>query len=115
MTIEGSQDFSTIYDGTNYPQILQYTATGLTTGAQYQFRVYAVNFNGISPASSIYTFYSCVDPTGMSIPYLVSSTTSSITLGWTAPTDDGGCPIYTYTVYRDNGSGGSINNEVNSH
>jgi titin len=39
---------------------------------------------------------------------------TTLTIGWTAPSDDGGCPITGYAVFRDNGAGGNIVTEVNT-
>lgn len=47
-------------------------------------------------------------------PFKISTTTTSITLGWFAPGDDGGCAISGYAVFMDDGAGGSIINEVNA-
>ena len=44
----------------------------------------------------------------------VQSTSSSLTLKWEQPEDDGGCPIVSYAVYRNDGEDGPINVEVNS-
>lgn len=44
----------------------------------------------------------------------MDSTASSITLGWTEPLDDGGCPLTGYAVFRDGGSQGTPSIEVNS-
>lgn len=41
----------------------------------------------------------------MSPPYYISSTTTSINIGWKSPEDNGGCPIYTYELWRNDGDG----------
>lgn len=71
---------------------------GLTTGEQYTFRVFAVNFNGWSVASSTITVYACGVPSDMAAPTFVSSDSSSISIKWTAPTYVGGCNVYDYEV-----------------
>jgi hypothetical protein len=38
----------------------------------------------------------------------------TITLGWSAPTDNGGCPLLGYKLFRDSGSGGAISTEVDA-
>lgn len=50
----------------------------------------------------------------MDQPVYVNSTRTSISLNWTAPADDGGCPIYDYLIERDeDGTGTSTFSEVN--
>jgi hypothetical protein len=44
----------------------------------------------------------------------VSGTLVSITLGWLAPSDYGGCPLIGYRLFRDTGAGGSISTEVDN-
>lgn len=75
--------------------------TGLTNGAQYQFKMQSVNFNGPSEFSDVAVFFSCKDPYGQPNLYFVDSTSDSILLGWNKPIDDGGCPIEGYEIYRD--------------
>lgn len=50
----------------------------------------------------------------MAAPTRVTSTMTTLTLAWTTPLDDGGCPITGYAVFRDDGAGSAINVEVNS-
>jgi hypothetical protein len=99
-----------IYIGTNRPDILSYTATGLTTGLPYRFTVQAIDANGYSTASSISTFYSCQSPSGLATPTYVSSdeTLMTIDIAWAAPTSSGGCAVTGYKLYLDNGAGGAI-------
>jgi hypothetical protein len=33
---------------------------------------------------------------------------TSVTLSWTAPVSDGGCPISAYAIYVDDGAGGAL-------
>jgi len=42
------------------------------------------------------------------------SSISSITLSWEEPEDDGGCPIESYAIFRNDGEGGAIDIEVNT-
>lgn len=43
----------------------------------------------------------CLPPSIIAPPYYISSTTTSIEVGWAPPEFDGGCPIYTYELWRD--------------
>ena len=51
-------------------------------------------------------------PSQPMIPVRLSGTATDIELGWSAPTDDGGCPITGYKIFRDDGAGGLISIEV---
>lgn len=74
----------------------------------------ALNFNGQSSESSVYAFNACKVPVMNAIPFKIASTTASITVGWDHPIDDGGCPITGFAVFRDDGAGSAITDEVNS-
>ena len=83
MAVSGSLNFSVIYYGYNLPQTLYYTATGLSTGMTYQFKISSINFNGESPLeSAVFDFNACNIPSSFGAPFKIASTTSSITLGW---------------------------------
>ncbi len=74
--------------------------TGLTNGVGYTFTVAAKNFSGVGPPSlpSSQVFPAPVapgTPTGVS----AALGNASVTLSWTAPTDDGGSPITGYNIY----------------
>ena len=52
-------------------------------------------------------------------PYRITADTSApyITIGWQAPSSDGGCPILGYSVHVDDGAGGpfveaNVDNDV---
>jgi Fibronectin type III domain len=47
-------------------------------------------------------------PTAPQTPTWITSNETSITIKWSAPTDDGGCPVREYRVYRDDGLNGSV-------
>ena len=50
----------------------------------------------------------------MTAPVRVTSTKTTFELQWTEPTYNGGCPLTSYAVYRDEGDSGLITTEVNS-
>ena len=74
--------------------------TGLTNGITYEFRVSAINSEGIGPVSSVVS----ATPTSSAGPPSDLTATPGITevsLSWTAPTDTGGNTILDYVVeYR---------------
>ena len=114
MAVSGSLNFSVIYYGYNLPQTLYYTATGLSTGMTYQFKISSINFNGESPLeSAVFDFNACNIPSSFGAPFKIASTTSSITLGWQRPEDDGGCPLIGFSVFSDNGLQGPLTYEMN--
>lgn len=90
-----------------------FTMFGLTTGKEYTFRVYAVNFNGKSDPSSTLTVYACGVPSNMAAPTFVASDQTSITIQWAPPQYVGGCPIYDYEVQRDDKGAATVWTEVN--
>jgi len=87
----------------------------LTTGEIYRFKVSAFNFNGEGSLSAELSTYSCTPPSSLSAPLRSSSTLTTMTLDWTAPSDDGGCPITGYALFRNDGALGATTTEVNSN
>ena len=73
----------------------------------------SVGFNGAGTESTIYLFYSWVAPSGFIDPTGVGSSTS-ITITWTKPQNNGGWPITGYAIYWNEGDGSSATTEVNS-
>lgn len=53
-------------------------------------------------------------PSELDAPYRIEGTTDSIKIGWSEPTNNGGCPITNYAVYRDDSTGSDVSTEVNS-
>jgi hypothetical protein len=49
------------------------------------------------------TTWSCETPTAPSAPTWITSSATSIEIEWNPPTDDGGCPVVEYRVFRDAG------------
>jgi hypothetical protein len=58
--------------------------------------------------------FACVAPSKMTAPTRVSSTTSTFTLEWTQPEDNGGCGVQGYAAFRDEGNQSQINVEINT-
>mmetsp|Transcript_30242 Transcript_30242/g.29560 ORF Transcript_30242/g.29560 Transcript_30242/m.29560 type:complete len:364 (+) Transcript_30242:1022-2113(+) len=112
MSAAGQGSYSLAYDGSLNSATLSYSVNNLNTGEYYSFYVVAVNYNGESPISSELQAPVCVAPQDLSPPYYIASTTSTITLGWTSPADDGGCPIITYELYMNDGLGGATTTQV---
>ena len=73
-----------------------------------------MNYNGESSLSDPLTVYSCVAPSQPLKPVRLGGTSVSIDIGWSAPSDDGGCPISGYRLFRDDGNSGPISTEVDS-
>lgn len=115
--MDGGNDgnYTMIYDGSNSPGTLEYTATGLNTNSAYNFYLVAVNFNGDSPASSTSLLYSCLPPTGLAPVEYSSSTATTLTVKWNAPAYNNGCPLISYKLYRDDGAAGTITNLVGTY
>ena len=83
--------------------------TGLTNGSSYTFKVVATNGNGDSSAS---------DPSTSVTPHTVApgaptgvtatAGNGSANVSWTAPVDNGGATISSYTVTAYDGSGNAV-------
>ena len=116
-TIQRSTDgseWTTINDGVR--STTGYTATGLTNGTRYYFRVLAENEAGTGPWSNV------TNAVPRTVPSPVRSLTATpgnraVTLRWTAPASNGGAAITDYVIQRSpNGTTGwlTINDEVNT-
>ncbi|CAN0167304.1 unnamed protein product [Lampetra fluviatilis] len=72
-------------------------------GKQYQFRIRAVNTEGVSEAlesAEVYAGEPYVPPGSPSAPVVSNVTKSSVTLSWQPPQSDGGSAILGYMVER---------------
>jgi hypothetical protein len=105
-------NWSLIYNGYNYATILQYSTTAVVQHNEYVFRYRAYNFNGPSVYSNELNIVACRNPSGLNAPTYTTSTITSISIKWTPPTDDGGCNILYYEVYRDDGNGSNVYTQV---
>ena len=101
-------EYVRIYDGTNFPNVRKFLATGLQTGTTASFTVQALNYNGASEASDPADFIICQPPSQFSPPTMPAVTKTAMTLEWQAPVSDGGCPVSSFYLYADDGAGGAF-------
>ena len=94
-----SEDYTTVYYGLYFPNVRKFLVSGLETGNIYSFTVQALNFNGPSEPSDAASFIICQSPSQFGAPTMADVTRTSMTITWLAPVIDGGCPIYTYSLY----------------
>ncbi len=105
MSQDGQGNNQLIYDGSQNADTRAINVTGLTTGSSYTFFITAINFNGVSQSSDELIQIVCIAPYQISSPYYMDSTQTSLTVGWSAPDYNGGCPIYTYALMRNDADG----------
>jgi titin len=111
--VEISSNGGTTWTAIDRPEStsLSYTVAGLTRATEYQFRVSAVNSGGTGIESNVVgeTTQATV-PTVPTALATSSPTTSSVTVSWNAPFDDGGSPItdYKLELSRDSGQSWSV-------
>lgn len=101
-------DFSVVYDGSQNPQQLSYSAYNLVSGRTYKYKVNAVDVNGQGSDSAVYSFISCVAPTGLELPTITATTETTFTASWCPPANEGGCGLTGYKLWMDNGAGSAI-------
>jgi len=114
MAVGPSASYSLIYDGLDFRTIHSRKVTDLVTGKLYRFKVSAINFNGEGDLSPEMQTRACTAPSQMEAPLRTQSTATTINLEWKEPEDDGGCPITSYAVFRDDGAAGEVTTEVNA-
>lgn len=100
--VRGAFSWTEFSDGTSTTAGV--TITGLTRGANYEFRVGAVNSQGTSWSSAVSQIPSSVPGTLTSLVPTVTSRTS-MTLSWLAPSDNGGQPMTSYNIQYSSDSG----------
>jgi predicted phage tail protein len=88
-----------------YPTTRHYTATGLTNGISYSFRIRAHNAAGWGPSSTAVKAIPRTVPTVPRSPTAKPANTT-VKLAWLAPSKNGGAAINRYAVQRATGSGG---------
>jgi hypothetical protein len=99
---------SLAYDGSTNSKITSYSIEGLITNEYYAVFVVAIDFNSYSLNSEELVLPVCLAPTHIDSVYFISSTKTSLTLGWTKPEYTGGCPILSYAIYMNEGNPNSI-------
>jgi predicted phage tail protein len=93
-------------DGNVYEEIYSgpdtaFTKTALATGTVYKFRVAAVNAIGEGPPSSVRESAACMDPAQPGPILVKERSIYGISLQWSPPSSDGGCPVTTYMLMQD--------------
>ena len=107
-----SGDFRLVHYASS--SLTQIAVDGLERGVGYRFKIQAENINGVGPESPVGLMYACTVPKDLVAPYIVATSSTSMTLEWAAPTDDGGCPTTGYALFRDDGTSAVPNIEVNT-
>lgn len=111
MATSAGGDYNLVYT-TYSPSITQYSATGLTPGEMYKFKVLAYNYNGEGPLSDALITYACEDVSDVYPPVYESAsndnTTATMTVTWSEPGYDGSCPVLSYALYMDDGLNGTL-------
>ncbi len=84
-----------------------FTATGLSNGTVYYFRVTATNTLGQGPPSAVVSATPSAKPTVPGPPLNMTATgsTKGVLLSWNAPASNGGSPVTSYILYRSSVSG----------
>jgi hypothetical protein len=97
-----------VFDGTNLAETVEFlydqaSNEGLVpdSNLHYRFHVTAVNFNGEGSPSTVALLQTCTTPGTMATPAIASISSTAVGVTWTAPSNDGGCPITSYHIYSD--------------
>ena len=93
--------------GTTSSSTLTFSSTGLTTNRYYTFAVSALNIIGESGRTSSSPIITATVPGRPSTPILISQSKTSINIGWSDPTNNGGTQLTGYRIEMDSGTSGS--------
>jgi len=88
-----------------------FTATGLVTGREYLVQVTVVSGTFESVPSTTLGVRACSRPDVPAAPTRKASTSTRITLQWTAPASNG-CPLTGYRLYMDDNNDGNADVEI---
>eukprot|EP00434_Breviolum_minutum_P041092 symbB.v1.2.036548.t1/scaffold5188.1/size32682/4 len=88
-----------------------YTATGLVTDRTYLVQVTVVSTAAESAKSTVMSVRACGAPSTPAAPARKVSTSSTITVQWAAPADNG-CPMTGYRVYMDENQDGVAEQDI---
>ena len=92
---------SVLYDGSQNPGVLKFSATGLVLGRKYTFKISALNSRE-GTVSEETEMVAAGAPATISTISATSQTETCIGLSWSAP-DNGGSTIQYYELYSDDG------------
>ena len=91
-----------VYSDSVDPTMNTFTISGLTIGLTYTIGISATNAVGEGSTASITSLAAGV-PSMMNTPRISSSSTTNIYVAWDPPSFNGGSPITSYVVRRDDG------------
>ena len=101
----GLNDFASVVGADPFTLQLNYIVTyGIVKGQSYAFRYRAINAIGAGPWSDISQLIAAQEPLAPPKPYYVSSTNTTIPLGFNQTIDNGGSIISGYILQRDAGN-----------
>ncbi len=99
-------DLRLVFSGVNYPQLTSFAFDESSNLGElvdfkkrYRFQLEALNFNGAGPRSEIVELQSCTLPSLFSKPAVYDISSSQISVSWSPPELDGGCPVTSYHIY----------------
>ena len=91
----------------------QIAIPNLKRGRAYRFYIVAEAFNETGPSSPISTIFTCVVPSGLQAPTFVKTTSTTMSLVWIEPKNNGDCPLLGFALFRDDGLSTDTVIEVN--
>ena len=104
----GTSGWVTLNDGVS--TTTTHTATGLTNGTRYFFRVFARNGVGLGPSSNVTSQVPRPAPTApRTLTAVPTNLSGQVRLSWVAPVSNGGLAIVDYVIQRSpNGTSGWV-------